>query len=431
MRKYFILPLVACIMAMMWGCSNEQVMGGDLVPPSDKSVVRVIDTITINAYTELEDSVSVKYSEFLMAGELDDPIFGKSSSSFATKFSNTSYAQFKFGSICDSVILTLGLDTSSQRFYGDALSEVTMKVYKLSDSISETKSYSQYFDIMSLVDPEPLATSTFIPSKADTMVSFHLPVEYGEMVMRSVADTTFDDNCFGFYFALEADNCMMMFSRSSKYTEYTIYHKMMGDTVSKASTFSIRQADPRISSFAHDYSSTKFNSQLQNPAKYQDTAIYMQAMAGTKMRLEFPHLAKLNDLESGYVAITNATLLMPLADSLGVGEDKYPAIENLVCSGKYDSGLQFYPEDFLSYQTGYSPWRTAYAKDAKNHRYSINMTSAIVKMMKIYKEGGKPNYAIYVSPNGTITDFSRSVINSPTHPDNPMKLVVEYLVFEK
>lgn len=431
MRKFFVIPLAAIVMAMVWGCSNEQVMGGDLVPPSDKSVLHVIDTITVKAYTELEDTVNVSNSLFLIAGALDDPIFGKSYTSFAAKFSNTSYSKFKSGAVCDSVVLTLGIDTTSAKYYGDSNKPVTMSVYRLADSIRVSGDYTQYFDITSIAEAEPMATSTFVPAKADTMVSITLPREYGNQIIRNVTDTTFDDNCFGLYFTIEADNCMMMFSRSSKYTKYVVYNTVIGDTVQNEATFSIGSYDPRLSSFIHDYTDTRFYSQLTNPHQYQDTALYLQALAGTQIRVEFPYLKELNNLEGGYIAFTNATLLMPFADSLAVCEDKYNTIDNIVCSAKYNSGLHYYMEDFLTYQTGSSPWRSAYYKDAAKRRYSINITSALVKMLKSYKEGVEPDYTLYIAPNGTITDFARSVINSPTSAENPMKLVVEYLVFEK
>lgn len=431
MKKYFVLPIVAALLALVWGCTNEENMGGDLVPPSDRTVVHVIDTVTVRAYTELEDTVTISGSKLLIAGASCDPIFGNTTASFAAKFSNTSYTKFKEGMFCDSLVLTLGLDTNIQRFYGDSLQEVTMNVYRIVDSLSIYKSYDQYFDIAPYLDPEPLATTTFVPNKADTLVSFRLPVDYGNMVIKSVRDTTFDENCCGFYFTLQSSNTMVRFSTLSKFTEYSLYYRGESDTASKEAVFSIGSKDQTLAFFNHDYSNSKFASQLDNPHQYQDTALYLQSMVGTKIRLEFPYMESLKGLAGKYSVITNARLIMPLCDSLSALEDKYQPINFFVVGGKTANGLVVNVADFVTQVNGSSPWRTFFTRDYKNRRYQLNLTNYLIKQIKNIDNDNSLYYNLYISSNGIISDFSRSVINSPTSANNPMKLVIEYVEFEK
>lgn len=432
MKKNLIIPMLAAIMAMLWGCTNEENMGGDLVPPSDRTTVHVIDTVTVRAYTELEDTVVISGSNLLIAGTSDDPIFGKTTASFAAKFSNSSYSKFKAGMFCDSLVLTLGLDTNIQRFYGDSLSEVTMNVYKLTDTLSLYKTYDQYFDINSIVEQEPIASTTFVPSQADTMVKFYLPREYGDMVIQSARDTTFDDNCGGFYFTIQSSNTLVRFSVSSSFSEYSLYYRTDSDTTDKVAYFSMRNDDQRLSFFTHDYSNTKFVDNLDGSAPVQDTSLYLQTMVGTKIRLDFPYLNSLLALNGKYSVITNARLIMPMCDSLTAMEDKYQPINFFVVGGKTYSGQVVNVSDFVTQSTQLStPFRTRFVRNYERRWYQVNMTNYIVKQLNAYQNGTQPYYYLYVAPYGLVSDFTRSVINSPTHSKNPMRLVIEYVEFDK
>lgn len=437
MQKYFILPIFAAVMSALWGCSNDENMGGDLVPPTDKSSIHVIDTISIRACTLQEDTVYSGNPTYLIAGMIDDPIFGTAEASFAAKFSNTSYEKFYANSVVDSMVLSLGLDTKSRRFYGDSLETVTLSAYRLTDSLSYGARYYQNFDISSIVDPTPVASVTFVPSVSDTLVRMVLSNDYAYSVIKNCLDSTFDANCGGLYFKIESKNCLVRFSPSSKFTEYSIYHHAKGDTSVNAVSFSISEYDPSLNMSSHDYSKSKFYGLLQNPGFANDGFLYLQGMCGTKIKLDFPNLKKLGSIgDSRFSIITSARLLMPVADSADVCEGLYPTINYVVMSGNKNDGKGefFYPDFGAVQQNAYGSavaMRNSYSLDYKNRMYTVDFTAAIKTMLEDCGSELAPPYSLVLSSSGRVTDFSRSVICSPSNPDRPMKLVIEYMSFEK
>ncbi len=435
MQKYLFIPMLAAVLAMVWGCSNDENMGGDLVPPSDKSTIHVIDTITIKACTMQEDTLYTGNGSYLIAGKLDDPIFGKAEASFATKFSNTSYQKFFENSVVDSMVLTLGLDTQHRRFYGDSLETVTINAYRLTDTLSLKGRYYQDFDISPMVDPKPVATATFVPKSANSKVKMYPSREYAEFVMKNCQDSTFDDNCGGLYFTIESSNCMVRFQSSSTSTEYTIYHHALGDTVVKNVSFSISSYDPSVTMCSHDYYKSEIKGQLDNPDASAGDYLYLQAICGTRVKIELPYVGKLKNLDnSKFSMITNARLLMPLADSASVLENLYRPIDYVAFSG-FKENKEFYLSDMSSLQYDNSGnsylQRMAYGLDRANRQYSVDFTGTLRSMIRNCADSIATDYSVLMSPNGRVIDFSRSVINSPTHPDRPMKLVVEYITMEK
>lgn len=438
MQKSLIVPILAIALALLCGCSSDELMGGDLMPLSDKSSIHLVDTITINAYTVREDTVYSANSSYLIAGHLDDPLFGKSDASFAAKFSNTSYQVFEEASQVDSIILTLGLDPKNRRFYGDSLAEVSLSVYALKSRLPhDSVRVYQDFDIKPLISAEPLAVEQVKLSKCDTLVRVNLGSDYARKVVRCCLDSTFDEQCCGLYFKIEASNSMVRFARSSDYTEYTIYHHQEGDTASSEVSFSIASSNPSVSMYSHDYSGAEFSSQLDNPCSMQDSLLYLQALCGTRIRLEFPYIGKFSSIGSKYSIITRARLILPLADSARSCEGTFSTIDNIMGIGcRLESGADFYMSDLYtvsydSYGSASGFLITQYAQNYASRCYSIDFTGAMKTMLSDCGSSSSPDYGVYIMPSGRIVDFARSVINSPTHNGNPMRLEVEYMTFEK
>ena len=115
MNKQFIAALFS-VAAIFTACENDETMGTDLMPSTDRPGIVVTDTIDIKAETLIDDSVYSSYQSHLLVGRLNDPVFGTTEAAFCAKFSNTSYGKFPNDAICDSVILSLGLDSTITHF---------------------------------------------------------------------------------------------------------------------------------------------------------------------------------------------------------------------------------------------------------------------------------------------------------------------------
>lgn len=410
-------------------CTNEDTMGATMMPADDDVTILATDTLQVKAYTELEDTVYTGNQTYLMLGNLQDPIFGSTNCSFFAKFSNTSYSKFKEGAIIDSVVLTLGLDTNAKRFYGDSTNICSVDVYAVTTPMDYSKRYYQTFDISPYVGNK-IGTATFIPNVADTAIKFSLDNEYGELIMAAQADTTFDEKVCGLYFKASDDNqgnCLMKIKYNSSFTEYNVYYHCEGDEAESSALYSVSVTDTRFSMAEHDYSNTCFYEQLLKPSTIQDSYLYLQCLGGTRVKLEFPDIAKFNNFADKYFILSRAELILPLADTAVSGEDEYSAIGKLACLGLYPNGSQKYFSEFLTSSNSLITIGRSY----KSGTYNINLTTRIKDLLDTYSLGSTPDYSIYLYPYGRAWDFERSIINSPSHPDKPMRLVVEYITYNR
>ena len=434
MRKNPIVSFAIAVaaVAMLYGCDNEEKMGGDILPDTDKSTL-IVDTFEVKAYTVRENPVVSSNESYMLAGVVNDPIFGRSETSFACKFSNTSYGTYTEKDICDSVVLTLGMNNNLSRFLGDSLSAATIDVYRLIKPIDADVSYYSDFDISEYIDNTPIGSTEYVPAEADTMVKIKLDPSYGNLIIANTLSTTFDDNICGLYFKVSSGNCITKFYRSSSYTEYKVYHHIPSDTEEEVEptsvVYTILSTDCSINMVAHDYAGTPVENQLNNPTD-TDEYLYWQGLVGTKLRVEIPSIKKLAEIEDKYLMVSHAQLIAPLADTVVSGEDVYPAIENFICWGETDDGVnRYFSEHLLTIQS--STTFNKYTRDYKNHCYVLNCTARVDDMINTYRTGGTPDYGIYMVSNSEVTDLNRSVVCSPAHKDTPMILVVEYMLIDK
>ncbi len=407
------------------GCQNEEGMGKGIMPDSDLAKVDLVETIDIEAHTELEKPVPSVNMSYMLVGKLNDPKFGTTETSFACKFSNTSYGKFAEGAVCDSVVLTLGVDTNSDYYYGDSLSNVTLEVYRLTDPfLNDDVAYTNDFEIEGKYDESsPLADTTFLPKDIDTCLKFYLDKAYGDTIIKHIQAVTFDDNVFGLYFRAKdtgSDGSIIKFYRSSSFTQYVVYYHVDGkDSTSSSVVFSIQSVDRTLNLSKHDYSGVD----VLTDNKY----VYLQAIVGTRVRIDITGLGKLN--RGKYFSVRNARLVAPLADSAESQQSKYPAIDYYVCWGtKKADDTDLRTDTVPTFPEFHSNGSLlVFTRDVATNSYYLNLTGRINDLLDYYDRGEEVPYYIYLYPNGRTTDFKRSMICSPTHPETPMKLIVEYV----
>lgn len=426
----------AAVIAAASGCDNQEGMGADLLPASDMANI-VVDTIEVKAYTELESPVASSNMTYMLVGEFKDPNFGKTETSFAAKFSNSSYGKYTADDICDSVVLTLGVDTTATYYYGDSLTDITVDVFRLTKPINDTIRYYNNYDISGDYDAAvKIASTTFKPREIDSMVTFKFAgneqtlLQYGKDIIQSTLDTTFDQNICGLYFKVKSGNSIVKFYRSSNNTQYIVYHHIPGkDTVSSSVVYSIQSTDCTFNLSSHDYTGTKLENVTSLASGVQDDYLYLQSMNGTRIRIDITGIDKIKC--GTYFSLRGAHLVAPLADSAYSQQKDFPAIDYVVCVGldknNRDSSLYF--DEFTLNMSG-SKSINILSRDATNNCYRLNMTGRVNDLLERKKNGVAQDYDIYLYPNSRTTDFNRSVICSPVNKQTPMKLVVEYANYD-
>lgn len=428
------MAMAAMALCLFAGCNDDDNIGENLFPSQDKPSIYVTDTVEINACTVNEDEVYSSNQSTLILGNMNDPLFGTTTASFCAQFSNDTYGTFSSDAVADSVVLTLGLDTTAQRFYGDSTIAMKLNVYSLKDRIYYDSSYLHTIDLPSMCYSELLGAAEFVPSECDSMISITLNASYGDSIIKYVNADTFEDDVFGLFVQPDQNipgGCLAKIISSSSYTQYTVYyHTVSSPTTQESISFSIISAsDSRISAFKHDYSGTVFGSEMSQENGYQDSVLYLQCGAGTKLKIELPDLSKFNSFEGKYLIVNRAQLICPLADSAFAMQGSFNPIDEIVFMGEYADYSTTY--SFSEYVNSSTSVVTPISYDEDNRRYSINMTARVDDLLKTYLAGGTPEYDMMIYPNGRMFDFSRSVICSPTNKTSPMKLIVEYVVFDK
>ncbi|MCK7539474.1 MAG: DUF4270 domain-containing protein [Marinilabiliales bacterium] len=81
-------------------------IGIDILPPTDTLSVYQTDTVTVIAYTELQDSIRTDEFTFGMVGAIMDPVFGKTTASIYTQVRlSTEGVTFGENPVLDSLVL--------------------------------------------------------------------------------------------------------------------------------------------------------------------------------------------------------------------------------------------------------------------------------------------------------------------------------------
>jgi hypothetical protein len=429
------IQMAALILAAV-GCHNDEGMGTDLLPASDHASI-VIDTIEVKAYTELEKPVKSANMTYMLVGKFEDPVFGVTETSFASKFSNSSYGKYASANdVCDSVILTMGVDKSSTFFYGDSIADVTVDVFRLTEPIVDTVDYYNNHNMDGKYDPVRIATTTFKPKDIDSMITFKFDTineqslrDFGNLVIKSSLDTTFDKNICGLYFKATAGNSIVKFYRSSKNTQYLVYHHVKDkDTESSSVTYSIQSTDGNFNLSSHDYSNTPLAAVADKASGAQSDYLYLQAMTGTRIRIDIIGIQKIK--RGKYFSLRGAYLVAPLADSTLSQQKDYPAIDYVVCAGIDKASERDTVFSEFSLNMSGTTSVNILSRDAANNCYRLNMTGRVADLLELSDMGIEPAYDLYLYPNARTTDFNRSVICSPVNKQTPMKLIVEYANYD-
>ena len=142
------LVLLACI--LLSSCKDENSrIGEDIL--GNLVDTEFTDTITLQAYSVLEDTINTTNTSANILGHISDPVFGKSSAGIFTQLAlSGSAVNFGVRPVIDSVILTLQLSG----YYGDTNSNVGIRVHQIYEALDSETKYYQNSTVN--YDPTPL-----------------------------------------------------------------------------------------------------------------------------------------------------------------------------------------------------------------------------------------------------------------------------------
>jgi hypothetical protein len=143
--QFTAIILLAVITMASTGCKEDTIIKAGITPSSDFVYTDNVigDTLTINAKTVLDDSISTSYTDANISvvhglGVLNDPFFGRTNWGIYMQVVPTA-ANLTLPSAVDSAVLILPYTGFS---WGDTTSVTqTYSVYRISDDLSDTVTY--------------------------------------------------------------------------------------------------------------------------------------------------------------------------------------------------------------------------------------------------------------------------------------------------
>jgi|ERR1019366_6667896 hypothetical protein len=381
-------------------CAESSIVGLNVQPTTDLLNVTYQDTATLLTKTVKMDSLRTdeiflqSITTDALLGTYLDPIFGKTTASLYTQLMlNTDNPGFGTNPTIDSVVLSLVYDPSY--CYGKAEHVAqNINVYELSQDLVMGNSYYSV-DSLSTSTVDLASSYRFIPNptaivyaSGDTLepqLRIRLDKTFGQTILNEQGtanlanDTAFHSYLKGFYITTEKTNLsngqgnIVRFNLADSQTKLTLfYHSDSGDSLSyDFNTGGVAH----FSRFKHIHSTIDPNLALQlssNPPAQNDV-VFIQSMAGTKVKIEIPYILDWNKS----LGINKAELVIKIDTTTATYQlDTFAAPANLMLYGINDDGSNFLLPDFYEGSNYFDGIYNAITKE-----YNINISRYIQQIL--------------------------------------------------
>ena len=239
MKRFLFCGII--LLLLVSACKKEQdVIGLDLQNDDALLGNTFCDTITIDAYSLVQDSIVTKNLSNCTFGCLSDPVFGKLTAGFYTQF-DLSGSNIDFGQspVLDSAVLTLPYTG----YYGDTMSALSVRVYELSEALTADETYYNYsttahsashlnYDGNYSLTPKPTTGLILDSVAAEPQIRIRLNNTFASnRLLNSTAlvdNTTFQNDFKGLFITVEnntGSGCLIYSNLLSTLAGITLYYK--------------------------------------------------------------------------------------------------------------------------------------------------------------------------------------------------------------
>ncbi|MEO6760063.1 MAG: DUF4270 family protein, partial [Saprospiraceae bacterium] len=352
--KFKLLPLVTALaiaaVASLWtACNKPTPFGEDLLNGDLNEKYAFTDTLAVRTTIQREDSViTSSTAAYYLCGELNDPIFGKSSSEIYSllRLDNLDPGFDPTKMAVDSVVMYLRYSNTGT--YGDTLQPQTLRVLRLTDRIRYD---SNYFSDDALTAGTEIGRVDFLPRplSPDSLISattkaayLRVPLDksFGEFLLNMDSATTATDTAFwrvfrGLKIESSAGNAspgaILSFNlEDADFSRMRLYYHQ--DTSKKVFDYFFAGVK-KFSHYTHDYAGTVVEPKI---GQQSDDLLYLQSMQGLRVKLEFPTANSLNDL-----IVNKADLEFTTASLPGDLPSLFPASQTILTQIQGDSTTVF------------------------------------------------------------------------------------------
>ncbi len=429
------LTLASLLSLLIFSCTKDfSPIGMDLLNPSDLLSMGYTDTIRIKAYSIQEDSVYTRNLNYTQLGSMYDPIFGRTTANFYSQiFTTTTSVRFGTDPVFDSAFFFLPYKSS----YGDTLSNMTLRVYALTESIydslhsysNKTLSYDAANPLGEITfQPKPYDSAYFNGTKTAPMLRIPINSNFGNYILS--ADTTSLNNNTEFvkYFKgiciiAEPQNTpgkgsIITYSVPSDYSRIVMYYHNTEDTLNYS--FAITTDCSRFQNYNHDgYAQAipMLKQQLTGNTELGDQFLFAQGMGGVKIKIEFPYLK--NWFENEKIVINDAQLILGNASV----SDVFANPAQVTLRGVGEAGSTS-PYTIVDEDEGSVYFDGNYNSTSNSYRFRLTRYIQQVLTGKVNNNG-----LHLIIPSASYTG-SRLVLNGTSSPQSDLKLYLKYTVIK-
>jgi hypothetical protein len=434
-RSFISNSLIAVILISFLSSCNKKPdqVGLGLQPQSSELSVIFDQSAGLLSYSIREDSVRTDANAIQtgMLGSMMDPEFGQTTAEIYSQFRLSENGQyFSSGTIVDSVVLSLAYT----RFYGDSMTEQTVRVYELEKDMDPD---SAYYSINSIAYKETVyGEKTFIPRPGDSVLvgddlqkpqlRIKLSDDFGTKLIEADS-TVYGDNDAWLEFmkgllitseSISMNGGMMMFDMLDSKTVLTMYYRTGTPEDTLSFEFLSNSNCARFTAYDHnDYqdASSDLKAQILNGDTTSGNELfYLQGMGGVKAQVRLPDIQKF--FEDGPVAINEAKLILNVYDD---GTELTPApqlgLVGLDEEGDYVAIAD--AEETLSYFGGFL--------NEGETRYWFRISRHVQQVLN----GDVPNYPLILLVQGASFRANRVILHGSDtlfNADKSMQLQVTY-----
>lgn len=440
LERFFGRALVAGLISITFiitSCTDKaKTIGNELDNSEDIFEIGFTDTITVEAYSVLRDSIRTDSLYLSLAGSIFDPELGEMTASMATQLLlSVDTPDFGPNPVIDSMILSLLYGG----YYGDTMDFQTFNVYELDEILDSPKDYytddviSHKSTLLATKTFQPRPTSDYLVSRMDTtstgadtliidtlvaQIRFDLAslspelgnkVLYGQESDMS-SSSNFVEYVKGLYITAEkstSGGSISYFDLNSSVSQVVIYYK--NDTIDDGTyNLYITRDMERLTMVDHnnyDDASTEFKEQvLDENHELGRNQLYLQSLAGVESIIKFPHIKNLST--EGKIIVNRAELVFE-ADALKLGD--YAAPTNLTLLKKTEDGSF---DLLLDQFEGTEFFGGTYNEDEQEYRFRITRY-----IQSLVSDENVIDYGLKLAISSSASKADR-IIFYGTNPDN-------------
>jgi hypothetical protein len=442
MRLTGIFLLFAVILVA--ACSKPNIVGSDLLD-DERAIFEFSDDFEFSASTVLQDSVrtytNVVEDQLLLylLGEVNDPIFGKSSSSLYLQPRLGGDARVLIDPIPDSVVLTLVLDTLGR--YGLSERPMDIQVFRMTENPPIDQEYFSNDEFP--VEEEPLGELiNYVPNFIDSVEVYidgdtvmfppHIRIKLENNFAKEIraldsvylmSVDSFQSWIKGLYVRVsDTENSMLGINLNSAFSNMTVHYiDIAGFEASYDFIFNFDML--RMTRFEHDYSGAQVEPFIENQEK-GDSLIFVQSMSGLNGFIEIDGLNEL-----GNVLVNHAVLEFYQADLPNDNDVWYPPVQRMVALEMDNDGALVNSRDVdlaegINNISGFGG--AVRVIDENNPEESPVIYEMIVTAQVQDIVNGNADNKIFLSSYLKANFPNRVVLYGPGHPDYPVRLKVTY-----